>query len=192
MTEPRTREVVQAPPTDARRRDLVVIGLGNEFISDDGAGIYAVRGLKEKIGDLDNQSIAIEELAIGGLALLDYLTGYERCIIVDAVVSGNHPPGTIYRFVQTRGSQPVKLSSSHQIDLSQILGLAELMKAEVPHTVTVYGIEACDVTTFSEGCTSLVERAIPRLVNYLYEDITAKEIDLKITGNWEILNHTLQ
>jgi hydrogenase maturation protease len=187
----------------AARGKFSIIGLGNEFISDDGVGIYAVRQLKSKIND-DSRSknsapdflkdIVFEELAIGGLQLLDYIIGYETCVIVDAIVTGAHPIGTIYRFTQTQQQKPVKLATSHQIDLSQVLGLAKLFSADIPHTIRVYGIEVSDVTTFSNSCTALVENAIPQLVELIYHDLFNIKEQLNkatsgaIESNWEIIN----
>ncbi len=160
---------------------LIIIGLGNEFISDDGVGIFAVRQLNDRISLLDRNAsegvagfpgdITIEEMASGGLQILDAITGYQRCFIIDAVLTGTHPPGTIYRFVQRRQEEPVKLASSHQINLPEVLGLARLLNVNIPLAITVYGIEVSDITTFSVGCTSEVEKALPRVVDLVWRDL---------------------
>jgi hydrogenase maturation protease len=150
----------------------IVLGLGNEYISDDGVGIHVVRELRRRLqtsgfGDL----ITLKELAVGGLPLLDHLVGYERCIIVDAVVTGNRPPGTVYRFQATADQSPRRAMTSHQTDLSQILRLMKILRKQSPKFVTVYGVEASDVTTFNDRCTELVEKAIPKLSNLVYHDL---------------------
>jgi hydrogenase maturation protease len=172
-------------PRIPRRKPTTVIGLGNELLSDDGAGIRVLREVKKRLND--GHDIAFEELSLGGLELLDYVIGYERCIIVDAVVTGAHPAGTLLRFLQTGDSAPVAISSSHQIDLAQVLALATLLGANIPDTVTVYGIEAQDVSTFHEGCTSEITRAIPRLVDAICTDLTVTGTDLP-PGIWQIIH----
>ncbi|MBM4161090.1 MAG: hydrogenase maturation protease [Ignavibacteria bacterium] len=180
-----------------KRPSIIVIGLGNEFISDDGVGIWVVRELKKRLSTTD---IAFEELSVGGLQLLDYLVGYEQCIIVDAVVTGIRPPGTIYRFVQAAGDKPIRLTSSHQIDLSQTIELARLLQADIPQTITVYGIEASDTTTFNDHCTESVTQAIPQLVRLICRDLLKHETDDKsrcvsafesmtsnCVGEWEVI-----
>jgi hydrogenase maturation protease len=154
--------------THPRHRPLVVIGLGNELLADDGVGIRVVRELKRR---LHRDAITFEELSVGGLQLLDYIVGYECCVLVDAVVSGDHPAGTIFRFVQEPGGSSIRLSSSHQVDLSQVLALGTILGADIPDTVVVYGIEAGDTTTFVERCTEEVSRAIPQLVELICSDI---------------------
>ena len=85
-------------------KPLTVIGLGNEYLSDDGAGIGVLREVRRRLGE---GAAVFEELSIGGLPLLDYIVGFDRCVIIDAVVSGEHPPGTLYRFVRTPEGAPV-------------------------------------------------------------------------------------
>lgn len=178
---------------------LVIIGLGNELLADDGVGIRVVRELQERLLADD---IAFEELSVGGLQLLDYLVGHEHCIIVDAVMTGAYPPGTIYRFVQAPSDKPIniRLTSSHQIDLFQIVELAKLLKADIPRTITVYGIEPSDVTTFNNRCTGPVSTAIPQLVGLICRDLMdsnsgCRNQTVLVTestprprmGNWEIM-----
>ena len=173
----------------ARRLPLTIIGLGNELLSDDGVGIKVVRELKKRLSPDDVQ---FEELAVGGLELLDYVSGCEECIIIDAVVTGRHPPGTAYRFVQTADREVVSLRSSHQVDLAQVLSLAALMGADLPRTLTVYGIEADDVTTFRETCTADVSRAIPLVVERVcrhLEDLTGDH--RTPTDEWEIIAESI-
>jgi hydrogenase maturation protease len=161
-------------------KTLTIIGLGNDLISDDGIGIYAVRSLKSKMSACEkvfSDDVNIQELSTGGFQLLDYMIGCETCIIIDAVVTGVHPPGTIFKQVHSNVERPVKLVFSHQINLSELLGLAEMLKFDIPSTTIIYGIEAGDVTTFSTKCTSDVQNALPELVDLVFEDILAYKRD---------------
>ena len=168
------------------RRSLRIIGLGNEYLSDDGVGIQVVRELKHRLTQSD---AVFEELSLGGLQLLDYLTGFETCVIIDAMVTGRHPPGTLFRFVQTAYHEPVTLSSSHQIDLGKVLSLAALMGADLPQTLIVYGIEAEDITTFRETCSEEVSRAVPQIVDVIFRDLDrGEQALLTVCGEWQVIH----
>ncbi len=180
-----------------KRPSFIVIGLGNEYISDDGVGIWVVRELRKR---LPTRDIAFEELSVGGLQLLDYLGGHDHCIIVDAVVTGLRPPGTVYRVVQTTCDKPIKLTSSHQVDLSQTLELARLLQPDIPQTITVYGIEVSDTTTFDNRCTKPVSQAVPRLVEFICRNLldgkaqaknkrvpATESLERHFIGKWEIV-----
>jgi hydrogenase maturation protease len=165
---------------------LTIIGLGNEMLTDDGLGIKVVRQLKNRLND---RSATFEELSVGGLQLFDHLIGTEECIIVDAIKTGTHPVGTLMRFVQSADNEPVALTSSHQIDLGQILGLARFMGAPLPKMLTVYGIEADDITTFGETCTAQVSQAIPRLVDAICLDVRSEgNASTQQSEEWQIIN----
>lgn len=162
-----------------------VIGLGNEYLSDDGLGILAVRQVADR---LKNSGIAFQELSIGGLELLDHLVGFKRCIIIDAISTGACPPGTIHRFVRNPGNEAVTISSSHQLDLTQVLTLGRLLGADVPETVTVYGIEAGDITTFRSRPTPEIARSLPALVDAICTEVCGNQPlpDLP-AGEWRLV-----
>ena len=168
-----------------------VIGLGNEYLSDDGLGILAVRQVASR---LNGSGITFQELSIGGLELLDHIVGYTHCVIVDAIATGSCPAGTIHRFVRHPGSEAVTISSSHQLDLTQVLTLGRILGADVPENVTVYGIEAGDITTFRSGPTPEVARSIPALVDVICADLQAHQPPPHHTADeWQILEtHEVQ
>lgn len=166
-----------------QKNKIIIIGLGNEFISDDGVGIFVLNELKNKLLQSvpDPHNFIYEQLSEGGLGLLDYISGYNKCIIIDTILTRTQPPGTIYRFIQNPSTEPIKIKSSHQINLPQVIGLAKMLKIEVPDEIIIYGIEAEDITTFKIGCTEKVQEAIPKLVMMIYDD-------LKIEYNESTLN----
>jgi hydrogenase maturation protease len=159
---------------------ILVVGLGNELLSDDGVGIRVLRELKER---LPTECIAFEELSVGGLQLLDHLVGYRCCFLIDAIVTGTSPAGTVHRFVQEPGHPSIRLSSSHHVDLSQVLALGEMLGAAIPAKVVVYGIEPEDTITFCEQCTSEVSKGIPQLVDLICRDIEHETTQLCTRGS---------
>jgi hydrogenase maturation protease len=178
---------VNLPDRLSHAKPFTIIGLGNELLSDDGVGIRVVQELRKRLTDT---SIKFEEIAVGGLELLDYVVGCRECIIVDAIISGRQPPGTLYRFVQTPDQEPVKLTSSHQIDLGQVLALAKLLGASLPAKLTVYGIEVSDITTFRDACTEEVSEAIPKLLDLICTDVQQNGMNSRVpTGEWQVIDH---
>jgi hypothetical protein len=63
-----------------------------------------------------------------------------------------------------------------------------MLGAELPKTLTVYGVEVCDVTTFREACTVAVSRAIPTVVDAVCRDLESGEEEFRVrTGQWQII-----
>jgi hydrogenase maturation protease len=137
----------------------LVIGVGNLLRCDDGAGVHVVNRLKTEASHID-----AEDVAMGSIEILEAMKGYDRVIIVDAVMTGAEP-GTIFRVNVSRGEEPPVVASSHGVDLVTTLKLgARLFQEEMPREQIIIGVEAGDITTLSEECTPPVEAAINRVV----------------------------
>jgi hydrogenase maturation protease len=62
-------------------------------------------------------------------------------------------------------------SSPHQINLVTALELGKMLNLAMPEEITVFAVEAKDITSFSEECTPEVEKAIPEVVKMVLEDL---------------------
>lgn len=111
----------------------LIIGCGNPDRADDAAGLLVARKLhaREHTGDM--------------LSLLDEWQGFDAVIIIDAMLSGA-PPGTIRRFdARDRIAGARFLTSTHDFGLTEAIELARSL-AQLPPSLTVYGIEAANCT----------------------------------------------
>ncbi len=115
----------------------LIIGIGNPLMSDEGVGIQIIEEM-EKTDSLP-PDVTLLDGGTAGYALLDYMQGFDRVIIIDAVRGGGKP-GTIYRLsYDDIIRQPDLKVSGHQIDLSEVLALARKL-GELPELLLV-GIE---------------------------------------------------
>jgi len=64
----------------------IVIGLGNPILTDDGVGVKIAYELERAIGPNLPSNLTITEASVGGLRLMELLIGYDRAILVDAIV----------------------------------------------------------------------------------------------------------
>jgi hydrogenase maturation protease len=118
--------------------DTLVIGLGNTWRGDDGAGPAVARGL------LDEVQARVRVYEGEPVGLIEDWTGADAVIIVDAVSSGA-PPGTIHRLDPLSEPIPAALSqgSTHAFGLADTIALARTLD-RLPARLTVYGIEGED------------------------------------------------
>lgn len=123
---------------------ILLIGVGNEFRSDDGVGFVIARKLKTKC--LPNTEV-IEESGDGGV-LMETWKGTNRVILFDAMLAGV-APGTIYRF--EAHTQPISTKffhcSTHAFGVAEAIELARILH-QLPSYFIVYGIEG---KTFEAG-----------------------------------------
>ena len=147
----------------------LVLGLGNPILSDDGVGI---RVAHEVGNQLNNPHVTVAETSAAGLSLLDSIVGYDKVIIIDAVQTREGHAGQIYRMGLQDFSSAKHFSSPHQINLVTALELGKMLNLAMPQEITIFAVEAKDITNFSEKCTPEVERAIPEAVKMVMEDLT--------------------
>jgi hydrogenase maturation protease len=146
----------------------LVLGLGNPILSDDAVGI---RAAQEVGGKLDDPQVTVAETSEAGLSLLDAIVGYDEVIIIDAVQTEEGQPGQIHRMGTEDFSFTKRFTPPHQINLATSLELGNALNLAMPRKITIFAVEAVDVTTFSERCTPQVEQAIPKVVNMVLEEL---------------------
>jgi len=120
-----------------KNKTFLIIGLGNILLGDEGAGVRVIERINE--GCTLPENITTMDAGTAGYKLLDYMGGVDRLILIDAV-RGGKPPGTIYRlnYDDIKNQPNIKLSG-HQIDLPEVLALAEKL-GKLPELVLI-GIE---------------------------------------------------
>ena len=146
----------------------IVLGLGNPILSDDGIGLLIAETLIRKI---KNPEITVETTCLGGLNLLELLTGYDKALIIDAIQTGENEPGQIYRLHPYSLLQARHTSSTHGISFYNTIKLGKGLGMKLPEEIVIYAVEAEDVNTFGERCSSHVKRAIPKCVKQILEEL---------------------
>ena len=128
-------------------RPTVVIGLGNPLMTDDGVGLALLAGLQGR-GPFRPEPIFVDG-GTWGMNLLPTIEDAGRVLFLDAVNFGA-APGTAVLLERERLPRwlGVKLSP-HQIDLKEVLALAEL-RGRLPAEAVVVGIQPDRIEMGSE------------------------------------------
>ncbi len=147
---------------------MLIVGLGNTIMGDDGIGVHVIREL-EKFRPC---GVELLEGGVSGIGLLSKLRGRKRVIIIDAVQGGGGEPGTIYRLTEKDLARPeFKFFSLHDLALEHVLALGrELFGREFPEEIVIYGVEIKEIR-FGETLSEPVRRALSRLVEILREEM---------------------
>lgn len=143
----------------------LILGLGNTILGDDGVGIYASRKISEECADLTNLDVV--EASLGGIGLIDLMTGYDRVIILDAILTGKNKPGTIYQLPIDDLCSPSQMTNQHFLDVRTSVELGRKIGLTMPETIIIFGVEIKDNTTFSDELTHEVKHALPSLVEHV-------------------------
>jgi hydrogenase maturation protease len=158
---------------------ILVAGIGNVFLGDDGFGVEVVARLGHRPLP---EGVEVADYGIRGFdlacALLD---GYDAAILVDAVPRGE-PPGTLCvlepELDEEEGSEPM---NAHGLDPMEVFRLVRQFGGTLPPTYVV-GCEPTSMDAESEGSMELsqpvaaaVDEAV-ELVGALVDRITPREV----------------
>jgi len=148
------------------RAKTLVIGIGNAYRSDDGAGLVAAQRLKNQ----RLKSFRALEHNGGGTDLMDCWKGADTVILLDAVLSGAKP-GTLHRWNATRRPLPARTfrGSSHAFSLVAAVELARVL-GRLPQHLIVYGVEGRDFRA-GTGLSSETEEAVSDLVRRVLREV---------------------
>jgi len=150
----------------------LILGLGNPLVRDDSVGLRVVWELQRRL--TDRPDVEVDEDYWGGLRLMERMVGYDRAIVVDAIVTGALP-GTIHRLTP-HGIPTQKRASSHDMNLPTALALGRQAGLALPaaEDILLVGIEAEDILTFGDDCTPAVQAAIPLAVEAVLATLDAR------------------
>lgn len=146
---------------------MIVVGLGNSLLSDDGVGLQVAARLRQTLPA--SSEITVIDLAAGGLRLMEALVGHQRAIIVDATVSGARPPGSVELIPLEAAKTTRNLFCAHDGDLASALAFGRDLGLKLPDQIEIIGIEAQEVEIFSETLTDRVAAAVPVALALLRE-----------------------
>lgn len=143
----------------------IVIGVGNPILSDDSVGILIsrqVRGMMEP-----DDEVEVTEMYAGGLRLMEALTGFDRAILVDAVETGEGPPGTIHTFSRQDLRALRNISGVHDTSLAMALQVGDRLELPLPGDIRIWGVEIGEGKVFGEELTPDVAAAVPLVVEQI-------------------------
>ena len=137
---------------------VLVLGLGNDILSDDAAGLLVAAAVRERLaGEPDIEVRATTEM---GLTLLDEIAGREAVVLVDSVQTGRAPPGHLHECGPEELST-VLTTSPHFLGVGETLALGQRLGLAMPHQLRIFALEVHDPFTVGTHLTPAVQQAIP-------------------------------
>lgn len=154
---------------------VVVIGLGNVLLSDEGLGVRAVERLQQRY--LLPETVEVIDGGTSAMDLLNPLSNNDNVIIADSVKTGAAPctlvrlaDDEVPKFFQTK-------ISPHQIGLSDLLALLTV-QGQAPQKITIIGMVPQSLET-RIGLTEGVEARLDEMVDLLVEELRTLGIAVK-------------
>ncbi len=154
----------------------LVLGIGNTILGDDGVGVRVVQELAGKINDKD---IDVRGVSIDGLNLLELILGYDKLIVIDALLTEREKVGEIYRFIPENIYDPSRSAiSPHHFNLATTIEIGKkLFPGMMPTEVITFAVGTEEATMVTEEMTDSVEKAIPMVVNLVLDELSLSKRD---------------
>lgn len=151
--------------------NVIILGVGNLILGDDGVGVHVANELKKQI---KTPQITIDEAITGGMNLLDLLLGYDKAVIIDAVKSTPDEHGTVKRISLT-DFNTMHSCNPHDVSLMEAIEMAKKMGEDnIPEEIIIIGVMMKEIPCeFGEELSKEIREAVPKAV-----DMTIKEIEM--------------
>ena len=124
-------------------KKILVAGLGNILMGDEGVGVRLVERLQDEADRFPD--VDFKDLGTGGMILLHAARGRNKLILIDCAQMGQEP-GALRRFSpeEVRTAKPLSGQSLHEGDVLRVLELAETM-GDPPGETVFFGIQPASI-----------------------------------------------
>jgi hydrogenase maturation protease len=157
----------------------LLLGLGNPLLGDDGLGWKIAESVQHALAETqslitNHQSLEIDFVSVGGLALMERMVGYDRAIVIDAVETGG-PVGAVTCFDLSALPDHAAghTAAPHDATLQTAVRLGRQLGAHLPACITIIGVEARNLYEFTETLTPEAQAVIPRATRLVLDLLEA-------------------
>ena len=148
------------------KKRIVVVGLGNDTLGDDGVGLYVAREFKRRHPEVD-----AVEAPVGGLGLLDIVVGYDAAVIVDALEG--EKAGEVFVLTEKEAFGAAVAGCVHDCCFGTALEMGRHLGLSVPERVVVVAVGVEDARTFRDGLSEKVAAAVEKALRCVEEAVAS-------------------
>ena len=156
---------------------VLVLGIGNILLSDEGVGVHVINRFQETLVIPD--VVQVIDGGTMGLDLSPYFEGKTDVVVVDAICADGEKPGTIRRF---SGSEVMTMLgeriSPHQIGLSDLLACTAV-DTQLPENIVLLGIVPESLET-SLDLSPAIQAKVDDLIGLIRVELEAVGIVLEL------------
>ena len=145
---------------------VLVLGIGNVLMGDEGVGVHVVRQLSE-IPLPEN--VECLDGGTGSFLLLDPMQQAERVILIDATIDGQ-PAGTVTRLNPKFSSDYPRTLTAHDIGLKDLLDAAYLTRGTLP--VTLFAVSIGPLQDMGMDLSPAIAKRIPEIASLVHGELT--------------------
>ena len=142
-------------------KKTLILGLGNDILTDDGIGPRLVHDLAQMT---DDPNIQFDTACCGGLEIVEYIKGFEKVVFIDAIRTRDGRPGDVYYFIPSDFRETMHLSNLHDVNFLIALNLGNILDMNLPSDLHIIAIEIIEDMVFSEEFTMPLKEKYPGIL----------------------------
>ncbi len=142
-------------------KNILILGLGNDILTDDGIGPRLTNDLSKMIVNNDMHFITT---CCGGLEIVEYIKGYQQVVFIDAIRTREGIPGDVYYFKPSDFKETSHLSSLHDITFLTALNLGNTLELDLPSDLHIIAVEIIEDMEFSDELTAPLKAGYPEIL----------------------------
>ena len=147
--------------------DILVLGIGNVLLTDEGIGVRALKELERRYTFPEN--VELLDGGTAGIELLRHIRNRDYLIIIDAM-KFNQEPGTVSRVEGNDVPAAFRTRiSPHQLGLSDLLAAA-MLTGELPENLVLFGVEP-ESLDIGLNLTDTVEASVEKLTGAIIDEL---------------------
>ena len=147
--------------------DILVLGIGNVLLTDEGIGVRALNELERRYTFPEN--VELLDGGTAGIELLRHIRNRDYLIIIDAM-KFHQEPGTVTRVEGNDVPAAFRTRlSPHQLGLSDLLAAA-MLTDELPPNLVLFGVEPENLD-IGLDLTDTVEASVEKLTGAIIEEL---------------------
>jgi hydrogenase maturation protease len=148
-----------------RSGDLLVLGIGNVLMGDEGVGVHVVRHL-ERLGV--PEGVELLDGGTGSFLLLEPMNRARRIILIDATLD-DHPPGTVRRLTPRFSTDYPKTLTAHDIGLKDLLDTFYLL--DHPVDVVLFAVSIASPQELSLDLSPGIADQVPDIAQLVLQEM---------------------
>ncbi len=145
-----------------KKKDTLILGIGNPILSDDGIGAVITGQLSMRSGL--KSKMCFRSSGTGGLDLLEHICGFSTVVFIDACRTGRKPPGEVSIYGYDEYEETLHLSNPHDITFKGAINMGRRLDLDMPEEIYVIAIEIEEDKTFSRQMTPALQDAYDHIL----------------------------
>jgi hydrogenase maturation protease len=147
---------------------VLLLGVGNDILKDDGIGPWVCDQLKKEI---NHPQVHFENINLGGLDVLEYIKDFQAVYIFDAIKTIDGQIGDVFLLSRSNFKETCHLSSLHDVGFLTALELGEHLDMAIPSEIRIAAIEIREDLVFGTEFTPELQKKTDEIMEIIREEV---------------------